>query len=292
MSENDRSKTESGADSIPGLKPGNRKVVTDFFIDKKENSLIQSEEKNFQYKIFVRLNAKEITFRKISFEHCIFENCYLTHCVFDSCNFTGCRFIGSNFHRSSFNGCNFEFATFERSQIDSDIFSEAPKKENLKMRFARSLRMNYQQIGDAKAVNKAISLELEATSVYLLNSWKSDETYYKTKYPGLLNGIIQFAKWLEFWTLELIWGNGESILKLLRSMLISILLIAIYDTNTKGGLINFGFHLDSLEIALSSFLGVSHPSNFSNNIISLITGVRFIAISLLTALLVKRFSRR
>lgn len=288
MSENN---TDKEADTIPGLKKGNRKTISDFYID--DNIEIQSEEKQeFKYKVFVRLYAKNRKFKKISFQHSIFDNCSLTHCSFDSCDFTGCKFISSNLNQTSFSGCNFEFVTFERSQIDDDIFSEAPKKENLKMRFARSLRMNYQQTGDAKAVNKAISLELEATSLYLLRSWKSDETYYKTKYPGLLNGTIQFVKWLEFRTLEFIWGNGESILKLLRSMLISILLIAVYDTNTKGGLINVGFHLDSLETALSSFLGVSHPTNFSNNIISLITGVRFVAISLLTALLVKRFSRR
>jgi hypothetical protein len=90
--------------------------------------------------------------------------------------------------------------------------------------------MNYQQIGDAKAVNKTILLELEATSIYLYKSWRSGETYYKEKYPGLLNGIAQFVRWTEFWLLDFVWGNGESIFKLLRSILISIILIAAYDT--------------------------------------------------------------
>lgn len=287
--------TPKETDTIPGLKKGNRKTISDFYID--QDIKIKPEEKeNFKFKVFVRLHAKKVKFTKISFEHSIFDSCSLTHCSFDSCDFTGCKFIGSNLTQTSFPGSTFKYVTFERCQIDNDIFNEAPTEENLKMRFARSLRMNYQQIGDAKAVNKAITLELETTSIYLLKSWKSNEKYYKEKYPGLLNGIIQFMKWLEFWILEFIWGNGESILKLLRSMLLSIILIAIYDTNTntnaKAGLVNFGFYLDSLEIAISSFLGVSHPTNFSNNIISLITGVRFVAISLLTALLVKRFSRR
>ena len=132
-----------------------RKVITDHYIEVEKGD--PSEQKNFAFTVFIRLNAIKITFKNVSFLHCIFDNCYLKNCVFDTCDFTGCRFLGSNFHQSAFRGCKFEFATFERTQIDDDILmSEAPREENLRMRFARSLRMNYQQIGDAKAVNKAI----------------------------------------------------------------------------------------------------------------------------------------
>lgn len=267
-----------------------RKVVTDYYVPKN----ISNEPKNFQFNVFVRLNAqKETTFKNVSFIHCIFDNCYLYKCVFDTCDFTGCRFLGSNFHQSAFRGCKFEFATFERTQIDDDILmSEAPREENLRMRFARSLRMNYQQIGDAKAVNKAISLELEATSIYLYKSWRSSETYYKQKYPGLLNGIVQFLRWSEFWILDFIWGNGESVLKLLRSILLSIFIIAAYDTNTNGSPLNIGFYWSSLQISPAVFLGISSPHNFTVGVLSIITGTRFVSIALLTALLVKRFSRR
>jgi hypothetical protein len=265
-----------------------REVITDYYVP--EN--VSSESKHFAFKVFVRLNAKKITFKNVSFMHCIFDNCYLNHCVFDSCNFTGSRFVGSNFHQTAFSGCKFEYAIFERSQLDDDILCEAPKEENLRMRFARSLRMNYQQIGDAKAVNKAITLELEATSVYLYKSWRSGEKYYKEKYPGLLNSIVQFLKWLEFWVLDFIWGNGESIFKLLRSIFLNILVIAAYDTNTKGGPLNIGFYWDSLQIAPAVFLGVLSPQNFTTEALSIITGAKLVSIALLTALLVKRFSRR
>ncbi len=190
------------------LKKGNREVITDYYVPED----ISDEPDEFKFKVFIRLNAKKIRFTKISFLHCIFDSCYLNNCVFDSCDFTGCRFIGSNFHQTSFRGCDFKFSTFERSQFDDDILiSEAPKEENFRMHFARSLRMNYQQIGDAKATNKAIMIELGATSIYLYKSWRSGETYYKEKYPGFIKSIIQFVKWLEFWVLNFVWGNGESI---------------------------------------------------------------------------------
>jgi len=270
------------------LKKGNREVITDFYFAKD----VSSEPVKFAFKVFIRLNAKRVTFKKVSFQHCIFDGCYFNGCVFDSCDFTGCRFIGSNFHKSAFAGCKFEFATFERSQIDDDILvSEAPREENLRMRFARSLRMNYQQIGDAKAVNKAISLELEATSIYLYKSWRSRETYYRKKYPGL-KAIAQFVRWSEFWILDFVWGNGESIVKLLRTIVLSVIVIAAYDTNAHGNVLNIGDYWSSFQSAPAVFLGVSYPQSYSVAALSFIAGTRFVAIALLTALLVKRFSRR
>lgn len=196
-------------------KNSNRKVATDFYV--KEDVLDQPEE--FKYMVFERLNAKGIKFKNVSFEHCVFNGCYFNNCVFDTCDFTGCRFIGSNFHQTAFRGCDFRYAIFERTQLDDDILiSEAPREENLRMHFSRSLRMNYQQLGDSKAVNKAIMVELDAASVYLYKSWRSGETYYKEKYPGFFSGIIQFLKWIEFWVLNFIWGNGESILKFIRTI--------------------------------------------------------------------------
>lgn len=271
------------------LEKGNREVITDYYVPKD----VVDEQESLRFKVFIRLNAKKITFRNVSFLHCIFDSCYLNNCVFDSCDFTGCKFLGSNFHQTAFKGCNFIFATFERCQIDDDILiSEAPREENLRMHFARSLRANYQQVGDAKAANKAINVELEATSKYLYKSWKSKQTYYKEKYPGFLNSSIQFLKWIEFWVLHFIWGNGESILKFARTIVITLFLISIYDTYTNGNPLDLSEYWVNFLKAPSVFLGVSSPTNFSTGALSIITGIKFISIALLTTLLVKRFSRR
>lgn len=97
------------------------------------------------------------------------------------------------------------------------------------MRFARTLRMNFQQIGDAKAVNKAILLELDATANSLRKSWLSSESYYREKYAGWKK-LRQFIRWAEFRMPDAIWGNGERTLKLLRTLMVVHVLIAIYDT--------------------------------------------------------------
>ena len=52
------------------------------------------------------------------------------------------------------------------------------------MKFARTLRMNYQQLGFAESVNKAIQIELQATEIHLYKAWRSNEAYYRKKYAG------------------------------------------------------------------------------------------------------------
>jgi uncharacterized protein YjbI with pentapeptide repeats len=101
--------------------------------------------------LFTRLIAKDRSFSKVDFKYTIFDACYLRNCRFDTCDFTGCRFVATNLHGSAFRNCKFDYTNFERTSIDPEILeTNCPGPENLKMRFARSLRMNYQQLGDAR----------------------------------------------------------------------------------------------------------------------------------------------
>lgn len=268
---------------------GNREVITDYYVPES----IENERQSLRFKVFNRLNAKDVSFKNVSFLHCVFEGCYINNCFFDSCDFTGCRFIASNFHQTTFAGCDFRYATFERTHIDSEILdSEAPREENLRMHFSRSLRINYQQLGDAKSVNKAISIELGATSAYLYKSWISKETYYKEKYGGVLKSTVQLLRWIEFWLLHAIWGNGESILKLIRSLAFVLIFIAVYDTLKNENPLDLSQYWNNLGRAPAIFLGILSPTNFSTGVLSVITGTKFVSFALLTTLLVKRFSRR
>jgi hypothetical protein len=270
------------------LKPGNRQVVTDLYVSEK----IENEKTEYAFKVYVRLNGRKQTIRKVNFQHSVFDACYFNNCVFDTCDFTGCRFIACNFHQSSFSGCDFKYAIFERCQIDDDILErEAPREENLKMRFARSLRMNFQQIGDAKAVNRAISQELEATSRYLKKSWSSKEDYYQRKYSGWKR-LPQFFKWLEFRALDVVWGNGESIWKLLRALFAVHVLIAFNDTYQYGHPLDLSSYVSSFYNSPAVFFGVLTPVNYPLWYSSGIVATRLVGLAFLTAILVKRFGRR
>ena len=176
--------------------------------------------------LFERLVAMKVQFNQVDFSYCIFDAAYLRNCSFIDCNFTGCRFLNSNLSGTSFHGCKFDYATFEKTYIDNDVLDTGcPGFENLKLKFARSLRLNYQQIGDAKSSNKAMAIELEATESHLFKAWNSKEAYYRHKYKDLKRFKV-FMDWLCFKALDIIWGNGESALKLVRTVLWALLIIA------------------------------------------------------------------
>ena len=283
------------ADFEKTMKKGNRETISDHYID--SDSKVTDQLKIFKYKVFVRLYAKRVRFKNVSFEHCTFDNCYFNSCVFDTCDFTGCKFIGCNLHQSTFQNCKFDYAFFERTQLDFEsINPSTPDKDNLVRTFARTLRMNFQQIGDAKSVNEAISLELSATSSYLKKSWSSTEEYYQEKYGGV-GRVYQFGKWLKFKAFDFIWGNGESLTKLGRTIFLIIFCIALYLVNGQTG----GSETSALSIfpnafvqAITWFFSGSPPKGIDDvpMITSFLTFFRLVSIALLTSILVKRLGRR
>ncbi|WP_331695575.1 pentapeptide repeat-containing protein [Pseudomonas sp. ZY71] len=273
------------------LKADEREKISDRWID-VELKTVENDQDTFHRKVLTRVSAKNVIFKNVSFFQTIFDTCYFNHCVFDSCNFTGCRFISCNLNQSTFPGCKFEYAIFERSQIDDDILNAAPERNNLKLKFARTLRMNYQQIGDAKAVNRAIVVELEATEIFLKESWSSNSDYHRKKYVGL-SRVWQFFKWIEFRALDFIWGNGESVTKLLKSIIWVIFAVGLIDMIYSPDAKPFSGFLQSFFDAPALFLGVKPLPDVIPPLLSAsIAALRLLGFAFLTAILVKRFGRR
>lgn len=241
---------------------------------------------------FLRLVAKERHFQNVDFRYCIFDACYLRDCTFDSCDFTGCRFIGTNFHGSSFPGCKFEYAVFERTDIDDDVLANnCPGYENLKRKFARTLRMNYQQLGDSESVNKAISVELEATNAYLYKSWRSNERYYRKKYKEWVR-VGQFFKWANFKALDWIWGNGESAYKLGRAALFVLAAIAVIDATVFRDAGQVQSYAKAILVSPQILLGVEVPEAYGASYLSVIVFTRLVLFGFFMSIVIKRFNRR
>jgi hypothetical protein len=249
-------------------------------------------EAAFANRLFTRLVAKDRRFSKVDFRYSTFDACYLRNCVFEDCDFTGCRFVSTNLHGSSFAGCKFDYATFEKTDIDVDVLSSGcPGTDNLTMRFARSLRVNYQQLGNADAANKAIAVELDATGVHLEKSWRSRESYYRKKYAGARRAV-QFLRWFQFKTLDWIWGNGESVGKLLRAVAVVIGAIAVIDVMAFGNPRLVASYWEGLITAPSVLLGVEAPKSYPTLYLTVIVFVRLVLLGFFMAIILKRFNRR
>jgi hypothetical protein len=268
------------------LKDSTRVHSVDKWFDADETDSV------FINHVFTRLIAKRRRFTRVDFKYAVFDACYLRDCVFDSCDFTGCRFVVSNLHGSTFPGCKFDYATFDRTDIDSEVLDEScPPFENLKARLARSLRTNYQQLGDSAGVNKAISVELRAAETHLYKAWRSNESYYRKKYASGAKRIEMWVKWAAFKLLDFIWGNGESPLKLLRTMLIVLAAMALVDAFVWRSAEHVGF-AQALVMAPQVLLGTQAPRAFPGWYLALVVALRLVAFGFFTSILIKRFSRR
>jgi hypothetical protein len=268
--------------------PNKRLAIADYYISVDQID----ESRKWKNLLLQRSIAKEKKFTKVNFSYTIFDICYFRKCSFDSCDFTGCRFVGSNFEGSRFEGCKFDFTQFERTHIESKILdTQCPALENLKQRFARTLRTNYQSLGDVDGVNKAIRVEMDATITHYYKAWGSKETYYRTHYKGW-ERIVSFMKWLKYRSLEYLWGNGESLWKLVRFVLVVTCLLAFVDLVVQKPCIDFKSYLQSLLNMPNILLGVKSPDYYHPSYLSCIQLFRLIFFALFMAVFVRRMSRR
>ena len=268
------------------LRPSGREIKTDQAV---EHDLVGEKFLNHQLQRFVALKK---TFTECDFSFSEFDAAYLRNCIFDSCNFTGCKFTNSNLSGSKFIGCKFDYALFHHTQVEPEILNTGcPAQENLQQRFARTLRINFHQIGDTVAANKAIKIELEATRIHLHKAWNSRESYYRKKYAGPQR-IKSFLEWLAFISKDFFWGNGENPIKLLRSLAILAVTIALSEVYFLRDCYVFSSYTSALQQAPEVLLGVTKPQDFSGLALTVIAFLRYIMIACLVSILIKRLSRR
>lgn len=280
---------EPEIDSV--LQRSIRKTYTDYWF--KESIINNKEFKNI---LFVRLVASQKTkFTNVDFSFCIFDHAYLRGCSFDNCVFTGCKFINSNFQSSSFIKCNFKYSFFDKTYIDDDLVdNNLPEEKNLRQRLLRTLRINYQQLGDSKSVNKMMILELNATYEYLKSASFSDDEYYVKKYGGFRkrsNAIFSLICFI-FW--DFIWGNGEKITNLIRSFLLVLTLIVMYDMINVGepNSDSIKHLINSIFRSVSIFFSIDTPKYFSNYFLTIVVFFRLFLFALFISIFVKRLNRR
>lgn len=257
----------------------------------KEKDLEQDDltEVSFARHELSRVYAVGLTFENVDFKQSIISECYFRKCTFTNCDFTGALIRSTNMQGSEFSGCKFLYAAFTQTEIGIDPLSRnLPSEENLKQRLAQSLRMNYASLGHYEGVNFAIRVELAATMEHLKKAAFSRESYYRNKdeYRGL--GRLRYiAKFLTFWLLDKLWGNGEQPARMFISVPAILLFIAF--------LISFGSRQNLGAIILATvetFVIDGDPAAFAVGWVITITLLRYVVLGLFVSSLVKRLSRR
>ncbi|WP_295220285.1 pentapeptide repeat-containing protein [uncultured Chryseobacterium sp.] len=271
-----------------------------FFSKSQEGKYYFIEHLKFRRYLFVRGVATNFLFKNIDFSQTIFDSCYLKDCRFINCNFEGAKFINSNLQGSYFEFCNFDYVTFEKTFVDDEIFNCAPKKNNLKYKFARSLKLNYASIGDYIKASNAVKIELKATKSHLYDTWSLSDEYHINKYGGIRRRSLQFWKWLKVCILDLLWGNGESLWRLIRFNLILFFILTVYHIlheRTTDIITIFNTFLVKVP---SNYFGISVKGYSNKNYffyypewLSLFLVItRLICFGLLMSIIIKKYNRR
>ena len=255
-----------------------------------EHKEVHGEVRNtdFSKKVLSHVFAVAVAFFDVSFKQCDIANCYFRNCRFIRCNFTGATIKESNFRGSQFEECDFRYTSWEKTILDERFLDIClPSEENLARDLARSLRVNFSQIGNYAAVNKAASIEVSLTGQHLYNAAYSRQSYYRGKYKGWtrISHAFGHAQWK---ALDLLWGNGESILRVALSGFVVVIFTAIALMQHPSQLV----FSDAFWSAFSGFWGIQSGTMLPDSYAVTLTIVRFILFGLFMAILIKRLSRR
>lgn len=245
---------------------------------------------DFSRGIYIHIYAVGKTFKKVNFEKCNWTNCYFRNCKFINCDFTGCSFKESNFKGSEFQDCKLRYTFWDKTLIDESILDSCwIPEENLMRDIVRSLRVNFAQIGNQDAVNKAILMEIKLTGAHILNIAKSKQEYFRRKRDKatkcqILLFWLDYCRWL---FIDFLCGFGEKpwrvFIWILLAPLIASLIMQLY---------NQEYNENYLWQAHEIFWGLKSTSHLPSAFSMFLIGVRYLLLSLFTATLVKRLLRR
>lgn len=237
--------------------------------------------------------ATKITFEDVVFNQCVFEACYIRNCTFINCNFKGSVFKDTYLHGTNFRNCGFWYVRFDKCQIDSGLIDQClPKEENIARELVRSLRVNYAQIGSYEGVNKAAAYEVCLTGRHYFKAIIQNSEYYTLeKYQGW-SRFLYAARYCSWKLMDVLWGNGESLWKVIRSagvtVIVGSLLWHLLEPGGASILLQRTGTIAALFFATPSPNGLAVPFWLGVSI----SIARIILTALFLAVLVKRLARR
>lgn len=254
--------------------------------DKEFSEDIRQE--NISQQVLRRVYGVKKSFFDVSFKQSELTDCYFRNCRFIRCDFTGAIIKGSNFRGSQYEDCKFQYSSWSHTQLDEEFLDNClPSEENLARDLVRSLRVNFGHIGNYAAVNKAASIEVGLTGQHLFNAAYSKQAYYRSKYKGW-NRVTQAARHIRWKLLDLLWGNGES---LSRVLICTIFVILCWATSISWNNPQLEWQ-NSLRIVFQAFWGATTTPPLSSDNVVMLTLLRFILFGLFMAVLIKRLARR
>jgi hypothetical protein len=228
---------------------------------------------NISTSSFIRLGMKEAIIKDCSFTQSNFEDSYFRKAIFKNVRFTGSSFRFCNFDKTSFQACDFRYCNFYHCKLPKDeVRACLPPEPNLRRDLARNLRANYEMIGDKKAADTFLDIEIQANEAELNAIFLSNTEYYKKHYDRH-DQVNAGLKFVGSKLSGMIWGYGHRVGRLFLSYFI---ITCLWSLITYFGKINFAVQSEggqrALTMAESLYMGFGQTLGLS--------GVPFLPITL------------
>ncbi len=267
-------------------------------------STIDGED--FQFAQLRDTGANRVTFESCDFKYAYFQRAYFVDCEFRDCDFTGARFDNSTIRgeKTNLEGCKLDYVAAWRTILPNElVLRNLPGEANVKRLAAQSLRRNAESIGDSDAAKAFAAEEMLATDEHYFKAARGVESYYNLHYPGVLNRVQYGFKYATHHVSGVIWGHGESPLRLLfwsscaLVSLSALLVPAITSIGTKEPFTvdPIGAMGDALFFAAVTFLGLSYDlqpqSLYTRSLTVMLGGLGYFTLGLLVASAYRRLAR-
>ena len=228
---------------------------------------------NISASSFIRLGMKEAIIKDCSFTQSNFEDSYFRKAIFKNVRFTGSSFRFCNFDKASFQACDFRYCNFYHCKLPKDeVRACLPPEPNLRRDLAKNLRANYEMIGDKKAADTFLDIEIQANETELKAIFLSNTEYYKKHYDRL-DQVKAGLKFVGSKLSGMIWGYGHRLGRLFLSYFI---ITCLWSLMTYFGKVNFAVQSEGGQRALT--IGESLYMGFGQTLG--LSGVPFLPINL------------
>lgn len=176
---------------------------------------------------FAKMGFKGSVFTQCDLKFCTFIDCYFRQAMFTLVDFTSCVFINCSFDKAEFNGCDFKYASFTNCFIPySEMKKNLPVWGNVCSELCRNLSLQCLALGSVQNYRDYLFEERASDEKHAFRKLfhsSSDPHYQSYNFLDGLTGLLTFIRSR---LSRFIWGYGEQICAVIRSMLLVIFLFA------------------------------------------------------------------
>lgn len=153
-------------------------------------------------------------FDGIDFSYSVFERVYFRKAKFENCNFTGCRFKDCNFRDATFLSSDLRYVDFSRCILNvREVASSIPPEPNWRKEVLQNLRANASSVGDVRSISFIVLQEVDASIDHHKRAFIGTESYYKSKYGGIVDKIRSAFALAYYFLNGIVWGVwGETVI--------------------------------------------------------------------------------